>query len=1753
MTRESFFHRCLVLDLETDRQGRIRELGAVCGATRLREPGGKDLERSLRKLDELAAAADVVAGHNVFDHDLPVISASAPRLKLLRLPVVDTLYLSPLAFPENPYHRLVKDYKLVPESISDPTADSDLALALLRDEWDVFERLKSAEPGLCGIFRHCFEQDLKTDAVFFDALGIPPISAGEALAVCLAALRDRVCRSAVEGVLREYLSQPKLCLPLAFGVAWLRVAGSNSIVPRWVYRQFTAVRDLLVRLRAAPCYDASCVYCRQAHDPDTLLKRFFGFEAFRPAPATNDGQSLQKEIVRQGMGGSPLLAILPTGGGKSLCYQLPALARNYRLGTLTIVLSPLQALMKDQVDGLAARTGTPFAGALNGLLTPPERWETLRRIARGDIAILYVSPEQLRNRSFRETIATRDIGCWVFDEVHCLSKWGHDFRPDYLHAGRFIRELAKEQGVPIPPVAGFTATAKRDVIEEIREYFRRVLGQDLRVLEAGVSRENLCFSVHPVRATEKYERVHEILADRLPARDMGSAIVFRATRREAEDTAAYLKQKGWPVDAFHAGLKPPEKRRIQDDFIRGVSQVICATNAFGMGIDKDNVRLVIHGDIPGSLENYIQEAGRAGRDNLRAECVLLYDEEDSEKQFQLGAQSLLSRSDIAQILRGLRRARRGDNDEVILTASELLRDEDVQTSFDSEDRYADTKVRTAIAWLERAEFVERNENRTNVFQGRPLVSSMEEAKKRIAGLNLTPAARQLWEAVIFRFLHAEPDKGISADELAGLPEFHASQPTKAREASDARVPDSSRVMRVLHDMAQAGLINRDLLLTAFVRHKVANPSKTQLERVCALETAMLAKLQEEEPDPEGWMNLSLRRLNQDLRDGGADCTPDVLRSLLGSLSMDGRGLAGSEGSLHLRHLGMDQYRVKFQRDWKALLATADVRRRAAELALAAILKKIPEEEPASADRLVEFALADIVRAFKADSALAGRMRDPPAVAERALMYLHEQKVIILQQGLAVFRQAMTIRILPQGRGRRYTAGDYSPIEQHHHERVFQVHVMDEYARMGLEKVQRALALVVAYFTMRKDEFVARFFGHNRKLLEHATTAESYRRIVDGLKNPVQAAIVTEKPEANLLILAGPGSGKTRTVAHRCAYLLRVLRIPARSVLVLAFNRTAAVSIRKRLRDLVGPDAAGVTVQTYHGLAMRLTGTSLAAKAEKAADAPPVDFDALISDAVKLLRGETGWPGLEVDEMRERLLGGFRHILVDEYQDIDEPQYELVSAIAGRTLSDPDAKLSIMAVGDDDQNIYAFRGANVEFIRRFEADYGAKPRHLVENYRSTAHIIEAANALIERNRDRMKTGHPIRIDKARRDDPPGGVWTALDPVARGRVQILRVRDEAGQAGALVGEMRRLKSRNSDAEWTDFAVLARTWEELSPIRALCEEEGIPVCWSFPRDGFPPLHRFREIAALFDFLREHESELARAEDLQRDFAQRKGDAMGPWWDLAEDLLDEWAEESAGADLPVKHAVDFVYEAVAEYRQDRTLGRGVRLGTVHGAKGLEFRHVFITGGRWGSERDPAKQEEMRRLFYVGMTRAMETLTLVEQASSPHALLGAVDGDYALRRSPPESEALPADLLGRRYGIVGMMDLHMDYASWLPDAHPIHAALARLSSGSSLRLRANEGRIEVVDDREVCVARLSQAGQAKWEALLPNLDRVRAVAMVQRRREDVKAPEYAARCSVELWELPILEVVYRADGEGAAATASAEGRSTLGRGDAVG
>ena len=726
--------RCLSLDLEVGvRDRRIHALAGVrrdTGQALTLTVVGSGLAAALAKLDDLADGADFLLGHNLIEFDLPHLQAVNPRLRLLQLPAVDTLRLNPLAFPRNPYHHLVKHYQegqLKRGRINDPELDARLALEVFDNQ----QRALRDEPSDLLTAWHWLttaEDGAGFDDVFASLRHSPRPSSTAAYDAIQTRLAGKACQTYTHEVIADAARHG---WALAYALAWLSVSGGNSVMPPWVRHQFPEAGQLVRRLRDTACADPACGWCRKRHDARKELARWFGFTDFRPEPTDEAGRPMQQSIVEAAMAREHLLAILPTGAGKSLCYQVPALSRYDKTGALTVVISPLVALMADQVAGLEAHN-IGSCVTINGLLSMPERADALDRVRLGDASILIVSPEQLRNVSVRRVLGQREIGAWVLDEAHCLSKWGHDFRPDYRYVGRFIRERAGKE--PVPPVLCLTATAKPDVKADIVDYFQENLDIKLRVFDGGAQRTNLGFVVVQTSSEEKFAHVHQVLTADLPTHEPGGAIVYCATRRQTEELAEFLQAKGMAASHFHAGLPPETKKNVQQSFIRGDLQAIVATNAFGMGIDKPDVRLVVHADIPGSLENYMQEAGRAGRDQHAARCVLLYTPDDVERQFGMSARSRLTRREIHGVLRALRNLDRKERlkGEVVATAGEIL-GEDEDKAFQRDSATDDSRVRTAVAWLEDAVLLTREENRVQVFPSSLRVNSMEQARAKLDG------------------------------------------------------------------------------------------------------------------------------------------------------------------------------------------------------------------------------------------------------------------------------------------------------------------------------------------------------------------------------------------------------------------------------------------------------------------------------------------------------------------------------------------------------------------------------------------------------------------------------------------------------------------------------------------------------------------------------------------------------------------------------------------------------------------------------------------------------------------------------------------------------------------------------------------------------------------------------------------------------------------------------------------------------------
>ncbi|MET0561218.1 MAG: ATP-dependent DNA helicase RecQ [Gaiellaceae bacterium] len=417
----------------------------------------------------------------------------------------------------------------------------------------------------------------------------------------------------------------------------------------------------------------------------------FGFDAFRPG---------QEDVVRAAITGRDTLALMPTGSGKSLTYQLAAMLRPEP----TLVLSPLIALMKDQVDKLPPEIAAT-ATFVNSSLPVDETASRLAGVAAGETRLVYAAPERLRQARFVELLADVGIGLVVVDEVHCVSMWGHDFRPDYLFIRRGLEALGD------PTLLGMTATATPETARDIGH----ALGRSLDVVHTSVMRSNLRYDVEEVSNAE--DRI-AILVERLHALRGGAAIVYARSRRSTEELARVLSGHGVRAEHYHAGLEAQERTRVQDDFVSGETQVVVATTAFGMGIDKPDVRLVCLVNYPDSLEGYVQMVGRAGRDGEPSETLLLASPSDATALRRFAVSDVPTASELRSIYRALR-----DSDG-------LVDSDDLSVLVPERD------ARVLVGMLEQAGLLER---------------SFDEGRRMRIDLTAAPAdARERVEALLDR-------------------------------------------------------------------------------------------------------------------------------------------------------------------------------------------------------------------------------------------------------------------------------------------------------------------------------------------------------------------------------------------------------------------------------------------------------------------------------------------------------------------------------------------------------------------------------------------------------------------------------------------------------------------------------------------------------------------------------------------------------------------------------------------------------------------------------------------------------------------------------------------------------------------------------------------------------------------------------------------------------------------------------------------
>ena len=1474
----------LFFDLEVHPKSKtIIEFGAEINNNQIRS-------KDVKTLIELIPAAKVVCGHNIIAHDCPILEQRSGVDHFINIPLLDTLYLSTLLFPKNPYHRLVKDYHLTGTEINNPLSDVKLTQILLGEVLEAFHKLApelkqiyrallSTIPGFDGFFQLVKEKEESSELNKQQLTNLISSQFGH-LFCARAMLSEYIESSAVE---------------LAYSIALISIEDHDSLPPPWLLYRFPDIHNLVNALRVDCDGRGDCAYCEQLA-PKKALKRFFDFEGFRKFGG--DGPiPLQEQVVLAAMEGQSLLAVFPTGGGKSLTFQLPALIKGEANRSLTVVISPLQSLMKDQVDVLEKRHEITSAVTINGMLSPLERGEALERVREGGANLLYISPESLRSMTIFNLLKGRHINRFVIDEAHCFSSWGQDFRVDYLYIAPFIKKLQEIKPLQSPiPVSCFTATAKLDVIVDIQKYFARNLNLELAVFKTNAKRKNLSYHVLSVKSEEeKLDTLKGLLQS-----EEGAKIVYVSRVKRAEKLVEQLQQARFNVKAYHGQLDRDIKIKIQNEFMQADSKfdTIIATSAFGMGVDKDNVKMVVHYNISDSLENYMQESGRAGRKaDLEAKCYVLYNSEDLNDHFTMLNNTKLSQKEVYQIWQGIKRFRKR-------TFTKSAREIANQAGWDTEMYQLETRVKTAIAALEDTGYVKREENVPRIFAQSILVKTVEQANK---------------------LMDQRIDHFKSKEELANARRIFSSLISRARAEEDTRIDVIAEALNLhknivtstLNIFKQIGLLSNDKDLSAYYFKVLGKRnSENALKSRASIERELFKFLFSTEAITH--KKFSLREINDEINENGVDCNEPILRDILNYWSIvnfiDKERIDRTIGLYQIiRKKGFEEFKNDIE---KRLVAAAYC---------IMVLKRdylpFAKKDKSFGDKvLLEFSVLDLKTKIEELSPQKNLLR----FYERLLLYLHHLNVLELKSGLLIYYNPMKIVRVNEDNHKVYTIKDYQKLERYYQSKTEQIHIVGEYAKKQLQINEEATQFVEDYFTLDYENFLSKYFQQRKTKIRKPITEEKFRQIVMNLSSE-QMQVINDNKSNNILVAAGPGSGKTRVLVHKVASLLLMEDIKPEQFLMLTFSRPAAMEFKSRLVSLVGKTAYKIDIFTYHGFAFLLTGRM--GNIEKSKNILLKAREAIIDKEAPL------------DRIRNKSI-----IIVDEYQDVSEQEYHFLMEIIAKA-----EKIRVIVVGDDDQNIYEFRGANVKYMREFIERKDAAKYFLTTNYRSKANLLEFSNQFLKANfsTDRLKSGIELQADQKE----------------NGHIEIIKYRSKH----LILPLIDHLKHKTLEGS---TAILTQYNEEAILITSLLKQEGIPAQLILEQNGFK-LSKLLEIRVFTFFilnnLSDHSGMIPEEKWVKAKQALKSNFASSQNLDLVNRIIKVFEDAS-----PKKYRStwkSYLKESRVEdfYHPEK---KTILVSTMHKSKGKEFDNVFLLLDNFS-----LNTEEKKRVLYVAITRAKDNL----------------------------------------------------------------------------------------------------------------------------------------------------------------------------------
>lgn len=1449
------------IDLEVDGRGKILDIGGV-------KNGQSFHSARIPEFTDFVSDCDCLCGHNIIGHDIKYLKPFLRKEYIL----IDTLYLSPLLFPQKPYHKLLKDDKILTEELNNPLNDSLKAQSLYDDEVMAF---KALDKDFQQLYYDLLNEDIHFSGFFKSIEYVPsrkPFFFRKSTADIFRELfKGKICEhSNVESFVRDHKVE------CAYAAALISTDDRNSITPAWILHNYPSVENVIRGLRAVNCGDARCAYCSQKLNAEYSLKKWFGYDRFR----TFGGEPLQENAAKAAIKGESLLAIFPTGGGKSLTFQLPALMAGETVRGLTVVISPLQSLMKDQVENLEKK-GISEAVYINGLLSPIERRNALERVESGEASLLYIAPEQLRSKTIEKVLMSRTLVRIVIDEAHCFSAWGQDFRIEYMFIGEFIRHLQECKGLHTPiPVSCFTATAKPKVISDICDYFRDRLGITLKRFTTDVARTNLRYTVlFRTSDEDKYQTLRNLLdGTKCPA------IVYVTRTKAAEKIAERLSKDGFDAKAFHGQMEVNTKVKAQDDFMSGKVRIIVATSAFGMGVDKSDVGLVVHYEISDSLENYIQEAGRAGRDvNSQAECYVLYNDDDLNKHFILLNQTKLTLSEINQVWSAVKKLT-AKHDCIHISALEIARKAGWE-----EIRDVETKVKSAIAALETAGYLRRGMNSPRIFATSIVPRNMDDASERIERCPDFTEDDKLDARRIIKSLISERSRS-----RAGTAEAES----RVDYLSDMLGIETRKVISIVERMRVAGILAKDDDMTAYLRLGQLRKFKYYIQLEKFLVETVIGEC----------TKFSLKEINEKaIASGIARSSVKDIRTILFFWTI--------RHYIEKRPVTDDYIQIAAKVSASDLEKQIAVRNSIASFIVYRFKDNNKEED---GEVKVGFSLAGLVGDYN-DSALFPEKIDV-GMAEEALLFLAKTGILNLEGGFMVLYNKLQIERLKDSKC-RYKKDDYHNLDDFYKQRIQQIHIIGKYANMMVSDKNRAMEYVHDYFVLDFKAFIKKYFdSKEEKRIGRNVSERKYNELFGGLTQ-TQSAIINDNESRFIVVPAGPGSGKTYVLVRKLASLILLEDVKSEQLLMLTFSRAAAVEFKKRLRDLIGNAAEYVEIKTFHSYSFDILGRKGSVD----------DSGHIVADAVEgILRGR-----VERSRITKSIL------VIDEAQDLGVQEFELVKELI--RLNDD---MRVIAVGDDDQNIYEFRGSDSGNMKSLITDYGASVYDMMENFRSSEAVVSISNNYVKGMSNRLKSAPII----CRRSD-------------RGCVRLIH-HASLDYEQAIVNEIL------SGAPGGTVCVLTATNDDALVISALLNKSGRRARLIRSNDGFY-LRDLAEFRFFLDTIREFD-----AACLDNDTWTKSAEIVVEHFrgseclEMFRNCLEAFNEECPGR----KYISDFENFLLESRLEDFSKSRSseIIVSTIHKSKGCEYDNVYISLKGLGDITD-----RERRMIYVGMTRAKNNLSV--------------------------------------------------------------------------------------------------------------------------------------------------------------------------------